>query len=485
MSQNKQPSLRKNYLYNLIYTLLNTALPLLTAPYLARTIGVEGTGIYAFFYSYAHLFFVFAKLGLTNYGTREISRARQNGDVSRVFSEIYLQQVLVALVVNLAYGAYCFAFMGHRPDRVYALIMWIIVFGGVLDIDWLFSGLEAFKLISVRNSAVKIATVVLIFTLVKRPEDLWIYTLLMSCGLLLGQLSMWISVRKYVRIQRVPLKAALKHLRPNAVLVIPVLAMTIYRYMDKIMLGSMSGMIDTGLYENAEKIIYALCGFINSFGTVMMPRMSNMMTAGESDKSATYIRLSMQFMMCLMFGMAFGLLAVSNDLVIILFGQPFADSGPLMAALAFTLPAMGWSNVIRTQFVIPTGRDSIYIYTVSAGAVINLIVNAICIPRFGAMGAVIGTICAEFGVDIAQFVMLRKHLSYAQLLKKALFAPVCGGLMYAAILPLGSLGLSRMARMSAQIAAGVLAYLILVTLYITLFEKDIAAQVRRRVRRGK
>ena len=484
MNSSKTPSLRKNYLYNLIYTLLNTSLPIVTAPYLARTIGVEGTGKYAYCYSVAYFFYVFAKLGLANYGTREISRARQSGTVSKVFSEIYVQQIIVAIVVNTIYAFYCIVILHGNSNQVFALILWSVVLGGGLDIDWLYSGLEEFRLISVRNSIVKACTVVCIFLFINSKDDLWKYFLLMGLGFLLGNISMWISVRRFVKFERPHISDVFKHLLPNFLLVIPVLAMSMYRYMDKIMLGAFAGMIDTGLYENAEKVIYALCGFINAFGTVMMPRMTSIIGSGDDKKGIQYIVFSMQFMMSLMFGMAFGLLAVSSELTNILFGSEFMGTGALMAALAFTLPAIGWSNVIRTQYVVPTGLDRIYIYTVTFGAIVNLVVNWICIPKFGAMGAVIGTIFAEYGVVFMQFILLQKKIPYPLFLKKVLFAPVCGFIMYAVICQFTRLNVAAPVVMVIQIFFGILVYAASILIYALIFEKNIANSFLRIIKKA-
>lgn len=483
MDSSITPSLKKNYLYNLIYTLFNTALPLVTAPYLARTIGVEGTGKYAYCYSVAHFFFIFAKLGLANYGTREVSKARQSGTVSKVFSEIYVQQVIVAIVVNAFYAFYCIVILRGSLDQVFALILWTIVLGGGLDIDWLFSGLEQFRLISVRNSIVKVCTVVCIFLFVNSRNDLWKYILFMGLGFLLGNISMWISIRRFVKFVKPHLRDVFGHFLPNFLLVIPVLAMSMYRYMDKIMLGTLAGMFDTGLYENAEKVIYALCGFINAFGTVMMPRMTRIIGSGDDKKGIQYIVASMQFMMSLMFGMAFGMLSVSSELVNILFGSEFLGSGMLMAVLVFTLPAIGWSNVIRTQYVVPTGQDKIYIYTVTFGAVVNLAINWICIPRFGAMGAVIGTIFAEYGVVFMQFILLRKKIPYRILLKKVIFAPVCGLIMFAIIEQFAKLDVAAPIVMTIQVFVGILVYATTLFIYALIFEQKIANSLLRGIKK--
>lgn len=67
------------------------------------------------------------------------------------------------------------------------------------------------------------------------------------------------------------------------------------------------------------------------------------------------------------------------------FGADFAYSGILMIPLAFTLIMIGFANVVRTQWVLPQGRDAIFVRSVCAGAVVNLIVNSALIPPLGAM----------------------------------------------------------------------------------------------------
>jgi len=454
----KTENIKKNYLYNLAYTLLNTALPLLTMPYLARVVGAEGVGIHAYYYSTAHIFYIIARLGITNYGTRLISRNRDNSNLPEVFSSIYYQQIITALAANVAYWTHYFLVARHQPNGVFAVYLSIWVFAGFFDIDWLFSGLEQFKSISRKNILVKTISVALIFILVKRREDLWKYTLLIACSMFIGYLSMWLQLKNLVRFVKVPVRDVLKHLKPNLLLVIPVFAINVYRTMDKIMLGSLSTMIQTGLYENAEKIVYALCGFITAFGSVMMPRITRMIANGQESEMERYRALSMEFMMTLMIAMAAGIMAVSDRLAVVLFGQQFAGSGPLLGALSVTLPIIGWANVIRSQYVIPRGLDRLYVITVVSGAVVNLIVNALLIPRMDAMGAVIGTICAEGIVPVIQFLLLRRQINYGPLAKKSLIALVSGLVMYGVVRLAERLPLSGVTMLAAQVIIGVITY---------------------------
>ena len=63
-------SIIKNYIYNLLYQILVIILPIITTPYLARTIGPEGTGIYSYTISIVTYFILFGSLGIALYGQR-------------------------------------------------------------------------------------------------------------------------------------------------------------------------------------------------------------------------------------------------------------------------------------------------------------------------------------------------------------------------------------------------------------------------------
>ena len=66
-------SIKKNYIYNMLYQLLIIMLPIITTPYLARKLGAEGNGIYGYTVSIVTYFILFGSLGISMYGQREIA----------------------------------------------------------------------------------------------------------------------------------------------------------------------------------------------------------------------------------------------------------------------------------------------------------------------------------------------------------------------------------------------------------------------------
>ena len=451
-------STRKNAMYNIAYRLFSVLLPLATAPFLSRTVGTEGVGLYSHAWSVSYIFCLIGMLGLNDYGVRAIARVRDDrADLDRTFSGIWQMQLIVAGVTLAAWFGYVFLFAGEEKEIAFHLTLMSV--SCLCSFDWCLMGLDLFRPIALRNTFIKSAAAVSVFLFVRRKEDLWVYAFVWSLSTLLGNLSCLPGLRGKVKYRPVSLRETLRHLKPCAVLFISVMAVNIYRTMDKVMVSRMAGYEQNGLYENAEKIIYCLSGFISAIGTVMMPKISHMQQKGETEAIRQHIDRSMELVICMVSGMAFGVAAVAEPFSVLFYGEDFARSGDLMIPLAFTLIMIGFANVIRTQWVLPQGRDSIFVKSVCAGASVNLIVNTLLIPRMLAMGAVIGTLMAEFTVPLVQWIILRRELPYGRFLGYVGKYALIGGAMTVAVRLLRpALPWQGWPGLGVQVAAGILVY---------------------------
>ena len=421
-------STKKNAAYNVAYRMFSVFLPLVTAPYLSRTVGTDGVGLYSLAWSVSYVFCLVGMLGLNDYGVRTVAQVRDDRKaLDRTFSAIWQMQLLVAGVTLAAWFGYVFLVAGE--EKTIALHLTMMSVSCLCSMDWCLMGLDIFKPIALRNTFVKLAAAACVFLFVRKKEDLWIYAFVWSLATLAGNLLSAASLRGKVSYRRVPMRESLRHLRPCAVLFISVLAVNVYRTMDKVMVSTIAGVGENGLYENAEKIIYCLSGFISAIGTVMMPKVAHMHQMGEQERISRHIDRSMELILCMVSAMAFGVAAVADRFAPLFYGESFRYSGTLMIPLAFTLIMIGFANVIRTQVVLPQKRDHIFVKSVCAGAVVNLIANACLIPGMKSMGAVAGTLMAEMTVPVVQFLILRKELPYGKYLRYAAVYAVFGGIM--------------------------------------------------------
>lgn len=465
-------SIRKNFLYNAVYQLLLIILPLITTPYISRVLGADGIGVYSYTYTVANYFMLVAMLGVKNYGNRSIAAVRDDPDtLAKTFWEIYGLQAICSVA---ALAVYLWAALMLEPhDRLVFLIQGIYVLSGLLDISWLFFGLEKFKLTVSRNIAVKLISLGCIFLFVRTEADLWKYTLIMALGALFSQSYLWLYVRRAVGSHRPALRRVFSHLRAELILFVPVIAVSLYKMMDKIMLRQMTDFTQVGYYESSEKILNIPTGIITALGTVMLPRMANLAAKAAQEESRRYIRNSMCFAMFLACGMAFGIAGIAPVLVPVFLGEEYLYCIDLLKILSPTVLFIAWANVIRTQYLIPNLHDRSYIISVVLGAVVNLIVNFLLIPKLAANGAAIGTVCAEAAVCICQTLMVRKPLPIGRYLLDCLPFLLLGCGMYVLLWVLCPLFPSPAIALVGLIGIGGIAYALTSGAYLALFRRDI------------
>lgn len=404
---------------------------MITAPYVSRVLGVNGVGTYSYIYSIAFYFGMFGTLGISNHGNRSIALSKNDPNlVSIVFSNIYFIQFCTTFFSLVCYLSYVsFFFTGNKTV---AYIDSLFLLSSMLDINWFFFGLEKFKLTVTRNVLFKLGTVACIFIFVKNPNELWKYTLILALGTALSQGYLWSQLSKYTHFSRPQLNEIKKHVTPILALFIPVIAYSVYKVMDKIMLGSMSNMAQVGLFDNSEKLVGIPVSVITAFGTVMMPRISSLIADKNSTQIDIYNKQSFKYFTFIASGMVFGLIGVSNVLPVVYLGNEFSGASSLVAGLSFTLIFVTWANIIRTQYLIPNKNDKPYIVSTIVGAVANFVMNMFLIPRFQAIGTVISTLIAEFLVFFIQMLYVRKDFPVLSYLRNGVaFFPI--GLLMAVV----------------------------------------------------
>lgn len=459
-----------NYLYNLIYQILLIIIPLITIPYLSRVIGAEGLGIFSYTNSIANYFVLFAMLGLNNYGNRTIARVRDDKEkLSKTFWSIYLSQFLISIVIIVLY----FIYISDRDleNRTIAIVQMLLVISSVFDINWFFFGIEKFKITVSRNFIIKIITLILIFSLVKDRSDLIIYTIIISGGILVSQLVLWPYLRREVYWVRPTIKEVTSHIKPNLILFIPVISVSIYKMTSKIILGNLTDMVQLGYYDNAEKINSVQISISTALGTVMLPRMSNLISTNNSKQFKDVFRMSMRFVMFLSFALCFGIIAVSQDFVPLFMGDEFAPSSAILMVLAPTGVIISWANVIRTQYLIPLGKDNVYIISVILGALINIVMNILLVKQFGGFGAGIATLVTEGVVMIYQTTKSSDFIDFKLLIKDSYVFMFSGLLMLVFVKLFGHFIDGVVLRLILQIILGAIFYFSSVILYFFFFNR--------------
>lgn len=475
-------SLKKNIIYQVLYEILVILAPLITAPIVSRALGPECSGIYSYTYSIAGYFVLFCMLGIKNHGSRIIAEKSENqAELNRTFSNLLFLHIIISVVVFAVYIVYSLE-ISSNIYRIYTLLQGMYVLSALFDISWFYIGIEQFKVTVVRNVIIKLLTIVLVVFFVNTKGDLWKYVIIIAGGTLISQIWLWFHLGKYVKFVKPDRDGILENIKPLIILFIPVIAVSLYKMMDKIMIGWVNK-TELGYYEYAEKIIAIPMSVIEAIGVVMLPRISKMLANGGKEASKHLIQTSMKLNMVLAIAMAFGVAAISREFAPVFFGNEYTACSLLMIGLSVTIPFLSFANVLRKQFMIPMKMDREYTIAVFCGAVVNLICNLIFIPKLYARGAMIGTIFAEIVVCMMHIYSCRKDLPVKTYITTLIPYLVAGFCMYQAVRFTAKIAGMSIVGLVLEVLVGGVVYLFLVTVILVLQKDKIILKFNNHIKR--
>lgn len=481
MSNSK--SITKNYLYNLIYQILLIIIPIITTPYVSRVLGADGVGKFSFSNSIVSYFVIFASLGFGYYAQREIAKYQDNRKKqTEIFWEIIIVRSVSVLMVLIVYFTAMALGAFKEEYTVLMIILSINILSVAFDISFLFAGNEDFSKTVLTNTLVRILNVIAIFVFVKDRNDLWKYTLITVLTVLVANASLALYAKNFLCKIEVKNLKPIRHIKPAAILFLPTIAVSVYAYLDKTMIGVITGSdFENGFYEQAEKIVKMVMTVVTSLGTVMIPRNANAFERKDMDAIRQNIYRSVRFVLLLGIPMMIGLIAVSDNMVPWFLGDGYYKSANIMKILSVLILAIGLNNVFGLQYLIPAGEDKKFTISVTCGAITNFLLNLVFIRLFKSYGAAIATIAAETVVAIIMFCFIRKNVPLREILKSSIKYLISGIIMFVPCFILGRILEPSIINTFIVVFTGAVVYLICLILLKDEFFFEIANRLTSRL----
>ncbi|MBR3306125.1 MAG: polysaccharide biosynthesis protein [Lachnospiraceae bacterium] len=388
-------SIKINYVYKLFYEILSFAAPLITVPYVSRVLNADGIGRYSFSHSLYTYFSLFAVLGTASYGMREVSRCRDDKEkCSKVFWEIEIVSVFTTSICIFLWIV--FVFWGDLDHLLYMAYIPALV-ATMLDISWFYMGIEKVMYISIVNGLFRIVGVFCVFLFVIKAEDLYKYVLIQALTSLGGNALMWIFLPQL--ITKVDYKKLVFscHIVGTLKYFIPAIASSIYTVLDKTLIGVIGNNdFENGYYEQASKIIHIgkVLSF-SAFNSVMEARISYLFMHQKIEEIKTRIMDSFDFIMFLAVGFVCGINAVVTTFVPLFFGAGYEEVIMLIIMQSPLVVIVGITNCIGSHYYTPAGYRVKSAKYLIYGSIVNVFLNIMLIPFWGAKGASVASVIAE------------------------------------------------------------------------------------------
>lgn len=403
-------SLRINFLYNVILNIINVLFPVITIPYVSRVLGVEQIGIFSFVITIVSYFSLFAALGMPLYGTREI--AKRFGDkleINNLFNELFSINIISSIIFTILFLISIHIIPMFAEIKNYLLISGISLYFCALNIDWFYSGIENFKLITYRSIVVKLLMILCLFLFVRNKSDLLTYILLNSLALLGNQIWNILALRYSGFKIKFTLHSLKKHLNSLIILLFSAIAMQIYLMIDTIMLGFMSSYTELGLYSSAIKSIRVIMPLTIALSVVLLPRLSYLKENGSKGEALELLNKAFKVITLFSVPLVFFFFAISDKFVPFFFGNEYVGAIIPMKICSLLIWISNMSYFSSVQILAMYSYEDKFLLSTIVGMLVNILGNLLLIPFYGAIGASSASLLGELSVTLVAFFYVYRY----------------------------------------------------------------------------
>jgi len=391
-------NIKKNAAYNIVLSATQVLFPVLVFPYVSRVLGPKGMGSIGFVENFTHYFIVLAALGIPVYGVQEIAKHKQD-DMARsaVFSEIIIIHSITTLILSIVF-VFLFMTVGqlyeYRPLFIISVgIMYVQVF----TMEWLFQGMEQFKLITVRGILTKVVAIFFIYIFVKNEQDTIAYYAIIFLTALISMLFNMYYAWGIVKLKVVNLNL-FRHLKPMLYILSFSLVIQVYTVLDTTILGFLKDDVEVGYYTTSTKVSRVLITVLTAVTMVMIPPIAKNFHEKRLERNKQLLTESFSYVSLLSIPLVVGLMLYAEEIVRLFAGDEFLPATHSLQIIAPTIIIIGYSNIFGMQILNPSNNERLFFRAACVGMIASLTVNFIFIPQFGYIGASIAAFVAELVV---------------------------------------------------------------------------------------
>ncbi|MBI1935169.1 flippase [Candidatus Woesearchaeota archaeon] len=398
-------SLQKKILRNLSFVTIGEIVSNLLSYFLiiliARKLGTEGLGIYSFAFAFVGLFAVLNDFGLSTFFVREVAKKKE--DVVNYFGN-YAAMRLILCILSLLLPLVIILFLKRSHEVIVVVYLASFIFFMQTYSYVPRNAFLAFQEMKY-DSIVKVAERVFAFIL-------GIYALLAGYGLVgflaalaisnLIALAISILLLKKISVGfrlRFDYKLWKSMIYASWPFWLTWVFLQIYFQIDTVMLSFIKGYEATGIYNAAYKLIFVIDKIPLAVGMVLFPVMSELHASSKKLLKRT-LEKGMHLLSIISFPIAAGITVISSRIILFIYKSGFEKSTITLQILIWTTIFMFFSYLIG-WFLNAIDKQKVFAYSTGFCLLMNVILNALLIPKFsyiGASAATLATAALNFAV---------------------------------------------------------------------------------------
>ncbi|MGM1344517.1 flippase [Morganella morganii] len=390
-------SLKKNALSLLIMQVINYLVPLITLPYLARTLGIVQYGALNLSLSLIQYGVIFITFGFNLSATRDIAKNRGNTQIiSKIFWETISSKILL-LFFSCIILYYSTEFIdGFNSIRYLTVIFFMQLISVAIDPLWFFQGIERLVKISIITAIIRLINIPLLLFFVHGPHDVEKVAVIQSLLLLLTSIINLYLIKKENILMKIKIKELkiVHSLISSLPLFVGAAAISLYNTSTPLILGLMSNYNEVGIYSAGFKIQMAAVGVFTILGQVIYPRANNLFSKRTQDGYIFVKKLLIYMLPVLLLSLLIFYVMVP-PLIVMVLGQDFIGSSEVVKIMSPMLVLVPYSIVLSNNLLLPLGHKHIYYILPIFIGLLHILYTIILSDKFGAIGAAYSMLITE------------------------------------------------------------------------------------------
>lgn len=387
-------------------------LPLVSVPYLARTLGPAGWGTVAFVGALGELIVLLIEFGFNLSATREIARHRDSRDAcGGIMAGVLGAQMGLAMAgTALALLAARFIPLLRDNPRLLLAGLFYAVAQGFLPL-WFFQGLERMRVAATLEISGKAVALAGLFIFVHAPADGWKVLALQGIAPALSSVAgIWLAYRA-IPFRAPSFELVREALRTGWPMFVFRGGESLYGAGNAFILGLFAPPVVVGYFSSAEKIGKAAFGLLNPIREALYPRLSHLAIYNPA-RGASLARMGAAVMG--VGGMVTGglLYLTAPVLIRILMGQAFDPAVQALRILSVLPFLLSFTYSIGLQWLLPLGRDGVVNRIILAAGALNIGLAFLLARRFAHLGMAWSVVSAETFVCICMVAVVIRSTGF-------------------------------------------------------------------------
>ena len=409
----KNKSLGKNAILNLVRVIFSLLFPLITFPYISRTVGPEGYGKVNYCISIVSYFTLIASFGVTDYASREGARLRDNTNkLARFCNQVFSINLVVTIFTSILYFLFILNSKSLANYKILLLVEGIQLIILPFTIEWFYTIFEDFSYITIRSIVLQLVSLGLLIFFVKRNSDYYKYALILVLSSSGGSVFNFIHSRKILKLHFTTQLEMRKHIKPMLILLGHSVALTVYVSSDITMLGLFCDDYDVGIYSAASKIYLIIKQLLNAITIVAVPRLSNYLGNKDVINYDNLLGKLIKYVFAFVCPCVVGVACLSNQIMSVIGGNEYIKAGQPLFILSFALFFAVFACLLTQGVLLPRKLEKYILSGSICSAIINLLLNLVAIPSFRYNGAAFTTLFAEIVMFVISFYYSKRYFKF-------------------------------------------------------------------------